>query len=128
MGKAVMNYAMHRGPVKRHRPLFPLPWVNLGRSRSWQGSHFASFCLPHFAELSAEEIWARVAVLGLNGTAGFGRADLQRKATAMQLGALCNIKHSISRVLSLDCTLERSQSEAEKELSNRFDRDAGTFN
>ena len=121
MGRTAMNYAMHRGPVKRHRPLFPLPLGDLVRVReaAWT-SDFAAFCAPHFADLSMEEVWTAVTVLGLNGTAGYGRADLRRRATAMQADALKNIKQTVSRVLSADCALERPPAQAEKELAMRF--------
>lgn len=121
MGRTAMNYAMHRGPVKRHRPLFPLPLGDLVRVReaAWT-SDFAAFCAPHFADLSMEEVWTAVTVLGLNGTAGYGRADLRRRATAMQADALKNIKQTVSRVLSADCALERPPAQAEKELATRF--------
>ena len=65
-------------------------------------------------------IWLALGTLGLNSVAGFGRAESTRKFTDLQRAALCSIKQSINRVLPGDVRLDRSVTEAEKELSNRF--------
>ena len=59
-------------------------------------------------------------MLGLNGAAGYGRADLCRRATELQKTALGCIRQSTKRVLSSKVHLERSAEAAEKELSTRF--------
>eukprot|EP00435_Cladocopium_sp_Y103_P053509 s678_g17.t1 len=121
MGKKAMNYAMHRGLALRHRPLYPLPLGEFSRVKEVAlRTDFSTFCQSDFEGLTANVVWTAIAVLGLNGTAGFGRADLQRRATQLQEMALSTIKQSITRVLSLDCALQRSASDAEKELATRF--------
>ena len=120
-GKAKVNFAMHRGPVPRHRPLFPLPLGELGKVKELaRRAALDDFIRPHFADLAGCEVWTAVAVLGLNGVAGYGRAELQRRPTELQQRAIGCLRESINRVLSGDVTLERSAAAAEKELLLRF--------
>eukprot|EP00435_Cladocopium_sp_Y103_P031675 s165_g8.t1 len=77
MGKAPKSFAMHRGRFKRRRSLFPLPLGDVTRVReAAKMASFEDFCEPHFAGLDTEDLWLALAVLGLNSTAGFGRAEL----------------------------------------------------
>ena len=120
-GKAKVNFAMHRGPVPRHRALFPLPLGDFDKIKQLaKHAVLDDFLSPHFAGLQAEEVWSALAVLGLNGAAGYGRADLCRRATELQKTALGCIRQSTKRVLSSKVHLERSAEAAEKELSTRF--------
>ena len=67
--------AMHRGRFKRGRPLFPLPLGDLHKVKSAaERAAFEDFCTPHFAGLTPLEVWTTLAVIGLNGGAGCGRA------------------------------------------------------
>eukprot|EP00435_Cladocopium_sp_Y103_P053261 s1285_g17.t1 len=121
LGKSSMDYAMHRGRLQRRRPLFPLP---LGDTVQVEGAaklaSFEDFCQPGFGGLTTEDVWVALSVLGLNGTAGCGRAALDKEPSVLQRGALRSIRQSIRRVLPLDLQLMRTASGAEKELSSRF--------
>eukprot|EP00435_Cladocopium_sp_Y103_P018713 s557_g4.t1 len=121
MGKAEMNYAMHRGPAPRSRPLFPLAFDNAGLIKEAAVKvGLEEFCSPHFAGLSTVEIWTLVGVLGLNGLAGYGRAILERKPTDGQKRAADTMRKTTRRVLPAAETLLRSVADAEKELAARF--------
>ena len=120
-GKAKVNFAMHRGPVPRHRPLYPLPLGEFEKVKQLAKSAvLEDFVGQHFADLSTEEVWTALEVLGLNGVAGFGRADLQRRPTELQQRALKNLQASTKRVLNDGVNLDRDALAAEKELSTRF--------
>lgn len=121
MGKSHLDFAMHRGQPLRRRPLFPLPLGNAVRVKEVaKSASFEEFCQPHFAGLTADDVWLALAVLGLNGVAGHGRVDLLRNPTQLQKGALDSLKKTTSRVLPLDVQLQRSVDGAEKELSSRY--------
>ena len=92
MGRSVMNYAMHPGPVQRSRPLFPLP---LGDNSKVQDAAILAsleqFCMPHFAGLELGDLWTALSSLGLNGLAGCGRAGATRKTLRVQADAIAPI-------------------------------------
>ena len=121
MGRFKDREAMHRGTSQRSRPIFPLPLGALTKvQQAAQLSRLEDFCRPHFAGLSAAEIWQALGILGLNGAAGFGRAPCDRKATEVQKRAIDTIGRSTTRALATDLRLDRSPAQAEKELASRF--------
>eukprot|EP00435_Cladocopium_sp_Y103_P029335 s1957_g7.t1 len=121
MGKAEINYAMHRGPVPRSRPLFPLSFEGAGLMKEAAVKvSLEEFTQPHFAALRTEDVWTLVAGLGLNGVAGFGRAFSLRKPTEGQRRAADSIRGVVTRMLPAAENLERSVADAEKELATRF--------
>lgn len=69
---------------------------------------------------SCADAWTALRILGLNGIAGHGRADLQHKPTELQRAAAASIRHTVERMLPRDLALTRTASDAEKELSARF--------
>ena len=116
-----VNYAMHRGPVQRNRPLFPFPltYVGLLREAAVKQS-LDEFISSHFAGAGSEDVWAALGCLGLNGMAGFGRASSSRKPTDLQLRAAESLRVSTRRVVPEQVTFSPSAADAEKELSSRF--------
>ena len=101
MGKSKASNSMHRVTPSRRRPLFPLPLGRFSKvCEAAQLSCLADFCTSHFAGITAAEVWAALGILGLNGTAGFDRAAIERKPTLIQEKAIENIGRSTTRVLS----------------------------
>ena len=117
--KAVV--AMHRGPGKRHRSLFPMPLGTLGRVKDLaQQNGLEEFSRPHFAGLSGVEIWQALSLGALNGLAGHDRAPRSGRGTDRQKKAVENLGQVVQHALEQPFVLDRSAAEAEKELSGRF--------
>lgn len=111
LGKASASFAVHRGHVSRHRLLFPLPLGDFG---------YVKELAIAGASPSCADAWMALRILGLNGIAGHGRADLQHKLTELQRAAAASIRHTVERMLPQDLALTRTASDAEKKLSTRF--------
>lgn len=123
VGKLAPLTAVHRGFTTRCRPLLPLPLGELSKLQDWaKQATLDEFCTPHFAEVTAVEIWTGLTLLGLNSAAGYGRAAIKARPSLAQSRAVSAIAiaASIKRVLDDDLRLERSPAEAEKELAARF--------
>eukprot|EP00435_Cladocopium_sp_Y103_P026117 s1612_g6.t1 len=121
LGRLMPASAMHRGTSNRGRPLFPLPLHDVSMVKvTAQRSSLEDFCRPHFASLSAGEMWTALGVIGLNGMAGFGRAPSGFSPTETQKRAIGCIRQSTTSVLAPDVRLDRSPQQAEKELAGRF--------
>eukprot|EP00435_Cladocopium_sp_Y103_P037912 s2720_g10.t1 len=121
LGKPCINHAMHRGLSYRSRPLFPLPLGAVTKVQEVaQLAALEDFCRPHFAGLQTDEVWTAVALVGLNGMAGFGRAPLPRRATEPQVRAVETLRSRVAVALPADLALDRSLAEAEKELASRY--------
>eukprot|EP00435_Cladocopium_sp_Y103_P022492 s823_g5.t1 len=119
LGKPRINHAP--GLSYRSRPLFPLPLGAVSKvSDVAQLAAWDDFCRPHFAGLEPEQIWTAVALVGLNGVAGFGRVPLDRRATAPQARAVETLQERVAVALPSGLVLDRSLPDAEKELASRF--------
>ena len=117
--KAVV--AMHRGPGKRHRSLFPLPLGILSQVREQaQRCGLEEFSNPHFAGITGAQVWQALSVGALNGLAGFDRAPSGGRGTERQKKAVENLGHVVQHALKQPFVLDRSAAAAEKELSGRF--------
>eukprot|EP00435_Cladocopium_sp_Y103_P066273 s1586_g28.t1 len=121
IGKLKTTNAMHRSGPQRIRSLFPLPLGCVSKVlEAAQLSALDDFCRPQFAGLTAADVWTSLGVLGVNGTAGCGRASSTRVGTISQKMAVDSIRQSTNSVLSHDARLDRTPEQAEKELSSRF--------
>ena len=121
LGNLRKDFAMLRGRGTRPRSPFPLP---LGRAshlhevalRETMGN-FCQICEDGKYE---EDAWLVCCVGAVNGMAGNGRAISPGTGTAVQIRALEQLSRSIQKVLSNDCRLIRTPSDADRELSSRF--------
>eukprot|EP00435_Cladocopium_sp_Y103_P052317 s489_g16.t1 len=121
LGRPTTGFAVHRGHVSRHRPLFPLPLGDVTFVKQLaERAALDSFESPDLCGATDSDVWTALSVLGLNGAAGHGRAELQRKPTEIQRAAVASIRQSTTRVLPKEVLLTRPASEAEKELATRF--------
>ncbi|CAL1145132.1 unnamed protein product [Cladocopium goreaui] len=117
--KAVV--AMHRGPGKHHRSLFPMPLGTLSHVREQvQRCGLDEFSDPHFAGIAGTQVWQALSLGALNGLAGFDRAPSGGRGTERQKKAVENLGHMVQHALKQPFVLDRSAAAAEKELSGRF--------
>ena len=120
-GRLVLDSAVHRREGKSRRSLLPLPLgVDLALHDEALRLGFTGFCEQECDDEMAADCWRTLAILGINGVAGFGRAPIKAAQSAAHRRADACVLRSTKRVLDLNYRLKRPAREAEKELASRY--------